>query len=515
MTTTPSERDPAAAPAAAGPERRLHPLSFLFVLAAQLRQMLIPLAVLIFVGSRGREDGWELTGAAAVAAVLVAIALVRYATFRFAIGNDGLVIRSGLLQRTARHIPFARIHDVNLHQTLLHRLLGVADVRLESAGSSRPEAEMRVLALADAQALEDLVRQRGRDAGRTGTEDADAPAAAPSAPGRTLLALDGGELLRLGLISNRGMVVVAAAFGLLAQSGSRLFFDALEDWSQRVFGYAQALHLGTAALVAAGLSLLVLALLALRALSVVLATLTYHGFRLAERDERLQVERGLFTRMRASAPRHRIQAFSIEESLLQRWFGRRALRVDTAVAGADSDQRGLRELAPIATPEQVDGLIRHLLPGTAWPALDWHGLHPRAWRRLLVVPATLVLVATLAGLWRFGLPALWTLALLPLVVVRARLWARHAQYAAGERLVAVREGWLRRRWRLAEIAKLQGIRLTQSPFDRRHGMATLWLDTAGAGLADLPLRIRFLPEDTARALHERLGAEIARRRLRW
>jgi putative membrane protein len=58
-------------------------------------------------------------------------------------------------------VPFRRIHNVTLHRNVLHRFFGVAEVRLESAGGVKPEAEMRVLRLADAQALEALVRREG------------------------------------------------------------------------------------------------------------------------------------------------------------------------------------------------------------------------------------------------------------------------------------------------------------------------------------------------------------------
>jgi putative membrane protein len=79
----------------------------------------------------------------------------------------------------------------------------------------------------------------------------------------------------------------------------------------------------------------------------------------------------------------------------------------------------------------------------------------------------------------------------------------------------VRWGWLDRRWRFAEIRRLQALRLTSSPFDRRHGMATLWLDTAGASSAELTLRLPYLPEADARRLLGELGARLAATRLRW
>ena len=144
----------AAEPAA---DRRLHPMSWLFVLVQHLRQYIVPLLILIFLGRGDRNELWSLIGVG----VLVLFSLWRYFTYRYGVGANGLVVRSGLLNRSLRVIPFVRIQNVGVHQTVLHRLFGVAEVRLESAGGKEPEAQMRVLKLADALALETLVRRRG------------------------------------------------------------------------------------------------------------------------------------------------------------------------------------------------------------------------------------------------------------------------------------------------------------------------------------------------------------------
>ena len=97
--------------------------------------------------------------------------MAQYFTYRYRIEGDGVVIRSGLFQRSARHIPFARIQNVSLHQSLLHRLFNVAEVRLESAGAAKPEGQMRVLRLDAAHELEQQIRARGRRDGRSGNCD--------------------------------------------------------------------------------------------------------------------------------------------------------------------------------------------------------------------------------------------------------------------------------------------------------------------------------------------------------
>ena len=499
--TTPSDPKPtpseaAAAMAVAG-ERRLHPLSWLFVAIQQLKQFALPLLVLLVTG---RGNTWELWGMVG-AGGLVLYSLLLYFTYRFRIEDDAIVIRSGVLQRTVRNIPFSRIHNIALHQTLLHRIAGVAEVRLESAGGAKPEAEMRVLSLADAQALEELVR------GQHGEAEAGADPQAGPPPSRVLLQLPTSEVLRLGLISNRGMIVLAAMFGVLAQTGEG-FGEMIEGSARLVAGWVKQQHLDSASTLIGALVLFLAAIILMRVLSVVLALLQFHGFTLSESGRRLSAERGLLTRMRASLRRDRIQAWSLRETLLHRWFGRQSLRVDSANLAQVHDDRALRDLAPVATPDTVDGLIRHLLPGASWPLQQWHRLHPRAWRRQFTLPAV-VTVLLAAGLgWKEGLPGLCLLLLLPLWLLRARVWARHAGYAFESGVIAVREGWLDKRWRFAEVRKLQAVKLSRSPLDRWHGMATLWLDTAGANAMEMPLRIRYLPLDEAIALRDRLAPEL-------
>ncbi|HVI60451.1 MAG TPA: PH domain-containing protein [Luteimonas sp.] len=508
--TTP---DPAPPPPAVadGAVRRLHPMSWLFVLLQQLRQFVVPLLVLVFLGRGDRNQLWSLVAVGG----FVLVAVWRYLTFRYRIAADSVVVDSGVLLRSHRQVPFSRIHNVAIHQSLLHRLFGVAEVRLESAGGEKPEAEMRVLRLDDAVALEALVRRRG---GAHAPSIAAATGAEGTTPAgdevRVLLSLPPAEVLRLGLVSNRGMVVLGAAAVSVSQLNPQLPDELSDRWSRALAAFFGAHHFGVGDYALAALALLLAFAVLLRLFSVLLALLQYWGFRLEEQGRRLTVERGLLTRLRTSAPRRRIQAWTLREGVLHRLFRRRSLDVDSAVAEQRNERRGLRELAPLATPAACDALVRHLLPGAAWPPADWSPLHPRAWWRLALPGAAFSLLLAGALCWRFGGWGLCGLAWLPWAVFVARRHAGRAGYAVDARLVGVRGGWWSRRWRFAEIDKLQALELRRSPLDRRFGMASLWLDTAGAGGSG-SLRISFLPLAEAQALRARLAREVARRPLRW
>lgn len=508
---------PASLPAG-GEDHRLHPWSWLFVLLMQLRHYFLPLIALLVFGQRGdRDPMWaQLIPLTAIAA-LVLVSVLQYLSYRYRIGSDAITVRSGLLARNRREIPFARIHNVEVRQNPLHRLFGVAELRLESAGGTRPEAEMRVLKLDQALALERLVRQRGQApaAAHVTASGTPLPDAATDSE-QVLLRLSSWDVVRMGLLSNRGWALAVAAFGVLFQTVPRpVMDDALQRGSREAFGYASHLHPGVAGAILLLAAALLLGWLGLRVLSVVLTLLRYHGFTLSEQERRLTVSAGLLSRTRSSVARRRIQAWTLREGTLQRWFGLRQLRIDSAAGGPSRDEdRALRELAPLATRTHCTQLVQHLLPQLHWPPPQWQSIPQRGWWRLCLGALLLVPLLAAASYWRWGPWGLLVLAWLPMALwVAQRQMARMGWYLDGD-YVAVRGGWWKRWWRWAELDKVQGLRLQRSPLDKLLGTSSLQLDTAGAH-GDVALTLNYLPQAQAQQVMEQLAAALARRRLRW
>lgn len=502
-------------------DRRLHPMSWLFVLIAQLRQFALPLIVFVVFGRSASEDDLWFQAIGVLAAVLLTLgAVLRYFTYRFRIERGALVVRSGLLQRNLREIPLHRIQNVALKQGVLHRLLGVAEVRLESAVSAgTPEAQMQVLSLADAAALEAVVQACGRaetGAEPTSAASSEAPGEAAQVADPVLLELPLSEVVKLGLTSNRGLVVAAIGFGAFVQFGGDGFSKQIANTAEAGVNYAGSLELGWQAWLLGSLALLGMMVIAVRALAVLLVVLQYYGFRLVESGASLAVESGLLTRTRTRAPRHKIQRWTVHDSLLHRFFQRVSVRVETAVLQAVNEQQALTDLVPIAPPAEADALIRRWLPQIDWGHWQWRPLHPQAWRRILFPSLWLLLALAVFGAWRWGpsglLPAVL---LLPLAVLRARVLARRCGWVLTDHVLAWRSGWLSRHLSFAEVGRLQGLQLRQSPFDRRRGMASVYADTAGSGPLTHQLDLRYLPEDEARALFAELSRRVAADELEW
>jgi len=506
-------------------ERRLHPLSFLFSLGAQVRALLVP-GLLVLFTARTSAWGWE-TWTMFVCIPVALGSLFHYLFFRYRYDESEMVIRSGLIFRNERHVPYARIQNIDAVQNVFHRLLQVAEVRVETGGGQEPEATMRVLPLAAFEEMRRRVFDESRRALADPGRDAVAPgpgAPTPPLPQRVLLNLPVRELVLCGLIENRGMVVAGATFGLLWELG---LADGISD---RLFGKtASARGVGRELFLAFfgrgmppfGKIALTLAAFAaffvlMRLISMVWAPVRLHGFTLARVGEDLRTHFGLFTRVSTTIPLRRIQTLTIREGPLHRLVDRAAVRVDTAGGGGGENATQREWLAPVIPRSELPRLLREVLPETDLEATTWRKMPPRAFRREL---KSCVIVAVAITLPFVNILRLWALPVLAILLgwafVHAKLYVAHLGYAVTDGAVLFRSGWLWRQVTVARFAKIQAVALHESPFDRRAAMANVHVDTAGAGQASHRVHIPYLDLADALALFRHLSTHAAQTAFRW
>jgi putative membrane protein len=481
----------------AGRTRRLHPISPVFLGLREARR-LWPLVLLVLA----RRQAWILVAAAAVVIVAVSLQWLRRT---YTLGDGVLRIEEGVLARKRRLLPFDRIQQVDLVRKPLHRLLGVATLRVETAGGSGgSEADLEVIALAEAEHLRaTLLRAKAAAVGGAVAPSAAAsPAAgaveAPAAPAeRVLVRVSLGQVALAGLTSLRGLAalaVVGYVFQLL-DDAPRWVLDRL---ASRVD--PGALAPSTAPAVAVAALLAVAVLLGLAAASSVV---TDYGFVLARSGDNLVVRRGLLERREAVVPVPRVQVVRIEESLLRRWLGFASVRIQSAGQAGRSEATTSRLAVPILPAVQVNRLLGELLPGAAPVPLLLHP-PPAARRRAIVrrvVPILVIVAVAAFVLWPWG--ALAVVAL-PLAVLAGEAAYRNLGHARHGDFLTARRGALIRTTAIVPAAKTQSARVHSTLFQRRAGLATLYVDVAGGGA---------MPQvtDEAAATAERLLASVVRR----
>ena len=523
------------------PGERLHGFSWLFVLIAQLWNLIVPLTLVLVAGSMDEDDGWETFFALTAALVLSAYSLFYTLTFRFWVVSDELVVKEGLFNRTLRHVPFTRIQNVAFRQSLLHRLFGVVELSLESGAGTKPEAKLTVLTMTRAQQLEREIRgglssTAPLEAGQNDSANTDIRAAA-----KLLHQVPLSDLIRLGLISNRGMVAIGTAFYSLSQMKllPTNVFNEMARWLKADVGVAH----GPLFWLLSGIISLAMILVVVRLASIGIAVFSFYNFKLFAEADRLRVEHGLMTRQGGATKPSRIVCFLLRDGLLYRWFNRQSAEVvlpgNIAAEDGNKAPKGMRYLSPMATPGDANALIA-LASGVSLNEIALQPLHPRAWRRMVKWPLLIVAIQVLALLVFFALKNQWltgmgkvlshsgfdlssgfaglggafthsavtglllALAYGALVVWMVYAYRRNAAasgFALTPQHLIIRSGYFSQCSHIVPRVEIQSVRLSQSPFDRSSQMANVHVDLAAGSALETPeAAVHYLPEAVAQEL---------------
>jgi putative membrane protein len=450
--------------------RQLHPLTVPYQL---VRSGVGIVAALLFFGVPGVTAFFGSTGGlfAVGGVVLVAAGIVGYAVawyrrYEYELTPDTFDIRSGVFSRREREIPLRRVQNVDISQSVVQRVLGLAVVNLETAGGGDTEAQLQFVAEAEADRLRtDVSRLRRAD---LGSEDGDEP---PS--GRTIFSITQRELGVLALTSTDFRVVSLLFFG------ASVFGPQAYSFADETFLASPETVVGSLLGPAAG----VVTILLLGLVSGLINAARYYGFSLTRGENELRYERGLLQQYSGTIPLSKVQTLTVRENLLARQLGYAALYIETAGHVASSGESGGSQSAiPLAETDRVRELARSIEPADA----DEFERPPGRARERYAVRYALVLLGLAGAVYLvtrpFDVRAYWwlPLAALVLVPVAAHLKWKHRGFAVGEDHVVTRNGFWSRRTKVVPYHRVQTTVSTETVFQRRRNLGTVVVDTAGA-----------------------------------
>ena len=180
--------------------------------------------------------------------------------------------------------------------------------------------------------------------------------------------------------------------------------------------------------------------------------LSEYGFTVAESVDGLRLRHGLLDTRTQTIPAGRIQVVRVVEPLLWRRQGWVRVEVDVAgYSGGSEEQSATGALLPVAPRELAERLVARVLGAELPPAV--RRVPPRA-------------------RWR------------------APLSARRRAVGLDDRHLVATSGVLTTTTDVVPLAKVQSLRVTQGPYERRLGLSSLHVDTAGRRLPGAVARHR-------------------------
>lgn len=485
---------------AVGAPERLHPLVLLTGLGGAMRGMAGAYAVIAYLAVRGQLQS-ALLGVLVLLGMVGAGVFLYWRRFVYRVGENEIRIDSGIFSRTHRSIPFERIHDVEITQGPVARLLGIAKVKFETgggAGAGDQEGSLQAIALERAQQIRDLIRARR----------------AAAEPTRELVEEDRPPVFEMGLgrllmagLFNFSLAVFAGLFGLSQTFGDVFGFDPLnrDFWTpllsedHPITGFVLS---NRAAAAIAGLALLVMVGVLTGLTRTVLRD---YGFRLERSGTGLRRRRGLFTRSEVTLRAARAQAAILVSGPVRSAFGWSELKIQSLAA--EEGGKGDHVLAPLARREEIDTILETLgwrpLPGRA----EWYRVSSAyVWTfAVFLLPLSLLALAQMVLTPLPGLVA--QAAILIALLMRFVAWRRTRYAHHGDRLL-IRTGWWRRRLLILPVNRIQSVDLRQDFVSRWFGAASLLFGVAGGGGFSAHL-LPALPAEKASQLRRQLLSSAA------
>lgn len=433
----------------------IHPLR-------SLRAFALPLLGVLVLG-RFSADSLLYAGIGLLVAFV--LPMLRWAAYTYAVREDRLEIRQGLLARHTRAIPLDRIRGVDVSAPVLHRMLGLAVVHVEAAagGEEKDEGVLDAVTTAEAERLRSLLLRR-----REVRADAEAPSM--PRPQVEYARLRSRWCLYAPLTASyllAPLALLASLAGFAVEAATQVG-EVDEEQLRRVVEFVLgAPQIAVPAVV--GL------LLAVPGLSVVAFAVLNWDFRLRARDGTLVTERGLFTRRTVSLERRRVRGWELTEGLLERVP--RVARLQAIITGL-AGETTRAQLLPLAPRAEALSVAGRAVFGFRAPLAR----HPAAARTRRL--ARSCLPWALAGAVAYVLLSWWlAAAFLALAAVGVPLGLdryRSLGHAVDAGRVAVRGGSLRRRQAVVESRAIVGWRIRQTWFQRRVGLLTVVVGV-GAG----------------------------------
>jgi putative membrane protein len=486
---------------------RLHISGLLVGFVSGLPQLVFPMVAAIF-GVRKADNPVLIP--IVIAVVLLFSLLFRWLAwlrFQYFVGEHDIRIEKGILNRTARSIPYERIQDVSIEQKPLARMMGLGEVKFETGGGDGDDAKLSFVTLAEANRLRTLIRSRKAGIAVAAPADAPAPLEEDAQP---IFAMDGKRVFVFGLYSF-SLVIFAVLGGLAQQFDFLLPFD-FWDFKHWI-GLAEERGVSVSQINGVGLfAQLILAFGAITSLifigvatGVVRTILREHGFRLDQTAKGFRRRRGLFTLTDVIMPTHRVQAALVQTGPFRKRRGWHSLKFVSLAQ--DSKQEANYVAAPFATLDEV----WRIAIAAAIAAPDGDECLQRGvatyWltQLLFIVPVLLTAMAALVILADAPIGRT-TLLLLLLVLPGAFFWLDWRQYRFGldDRQLYVRRGWWRQQMTIAPQVKVQSVEIAQGPLSRRQGLASLRFGIAGGTMEMIAL-----PLSTAVAIRDAVMEKVA------
>lgn len=414
-------------------------------------------------------------GAAAFVLFFLIISILKFLNFKFHVNDSAFVLQSGIINKEEISINKNKIQNVYIKQNLLQQIINVVSLSVETAGDDKTEVEIKALDRPKALQLKELLlraelsQEVSEGVLEQGTERTDSEKPAFFKASIKLLFLE-------GISENHFksfVLILAFIFGIYQDLKD--FFNQLDTSSQ----FSKWFDLDAESLMGILLfNVVIVFILIVVSFLFSLITTVIQNFDLTvtQKTDGFEISKGLFNKISLSLKTSRIQTTSIVTNRFKKALGLYQLRFTQAMVNKKQRQKfsiiGLRI-------DNLNAFISEILPSVFQNNQKNRPDRYLMYRVYYVFIIPLILINILFY-FTTSIYFLLNIPIVLLIVLNAIYRYKKAYYSFDERYITVGGGnFISTVTTLTENHKIQAITVSQNIFQKRRGLGSLNLYTAG------------------------------------
>lgn len=427
------------------------------------------LVILFRLDTKKGSPDYILLIVTGIAFIAMIMALINYFKTYFFIQDKDLVITRGVLDKSKTNIPFERIQSVQFQENPLHTFFKVVQLKIETAGSEKAEADFYAIEKWKAEQLRTTImasKKYEKNAEKNDTKE--------SISGKMVLQLGFLDVLKVGLTRNHlksgGVILIFIAW----------LYDNLNEIGLDTSSYYQYWLEGNAPMTVY-LYLIVLFLIVSLGISLIRSILFFYHLKLERVRGGFKIVSGLLTRKEILARDQKIQMISWSDNLLKKLLGFFDIKI--VQAGSVKVESSQKITIPGAKNQIVKEVIQKIFKFSIPDKDNAHPIDIAYFARYWIITSILFLptVTTLIYFDKYFEAVFVAGFYLFLVGIRYAKFKK-TYYFTNEELCMLWGGAFGEKNAIFPMYKIQGVSWHQSPYQRRRGLVTLTFYLASGSL---------------------------------
>ena len=491
-----------------GKINHLSPLTLIYEGFSKLPSFIIPFYLIFY--NKNIEESIFFILFSIIFLISIPSIILNWYLFNYTLRDTEIIIRSGILNKQTRHIPYIKIHNISISQNFLQKIFRIAKVSLETAGDNKTEGELRYLTYQNAEVIKNQINKLSQNlqfvnklnfAENNAENNADSQINnqtenenenqininnnflakevnlinSNEQEEREIFSLNNKELIKFSAIRSRPIFLVVAFWvaNLINQlnifGGGGIIDDFEQNYINNIsnYGIFEQVIIFTLSFI----GILFLSWL----MDFVITFNSYYNFSLKRFNNNFIIKTGFTTTNQSTIPINKIQLIQIKTNLLKKYFNFYSLFLDTA--GFDSTKNKTSEVVvPFARYERILDIIKEFL--NLEENYQILKISTKVIIRRTFKLAILLIFITTVLVYLFNYNYLILLALAPLIYYYNYLYFINFSYSTNDKFIIIRRGVYFKSELIIPIDKIQSVTQVSNYFQRRLGLSDIIIDTA-------------------------------------